>query len=175
MPAPVRSQAHLCMNATRRIQNYHGLPVGSAMIRTHDSGCIEPEFVPVASADGWQISNPPIFSMAPLRASLSIFDEAGGMEPLRAKSVKLTGFLEFLIEQIGSKKFSDHHAVGPECTWRAIVDPGARASETVTPRTYRRWCEMRFSRTERDPRRTGAAVQHVPRSLAIRADSAPHQ
>lgn len=67
---------------------------------------LEPEFVPVASADGWQISNPPIFAMAPLRASLSIFLEAGGMEPLRAKSTKLTGYLEFLIEQIGSKKFS---------------------------------------------------------------------
>src|SRR6184192_36559 len=67
---------------------------------------LEPEFVPVASADGWQISNPPIFSMAPLRASLSVFDEAGGMEPLRAKSIKLTGYLEFFIEQIGSKKFS---------------------------------------------------------------------
>src|SRR6267143_237028 len=67
---------------------------------------LEPEFVPVASADGWQISNPPILSMAPLRASLSIFQEAGGMEPLSAKSMKLTGYLEFLIEQIGSKKFS---------------------------------------------------------------------
>jgi kynureninase len=67
---------------------------------------LEPEFVPVASADGWQISNPSIFSMAPLRASLAVFDEAGGMEPIRAKSVQLTGYLEFLIEQIGSKKFS---------------------------------------------------------------------
>src|SRR5881397_3399924 len=59
---------------------------------------LEPDFIPVASADGWQISNPPIFSMAPLRPSLSIFDEAGGMEPLRAKSVKLTGYLQFLLE-----------------------------------------------------------------------------
>ena len=67
---------------------------------------LEPEFVPVSSADGWQISNPPIFSMAPLRASLSIFDEAGGMGPLREKSIKLTAYLEFLIQRIGSKKFS---------------------------------------------------------------------
>ena len=67
---------------------------------------LEPEFVPVPSADGWQISNPSIFAMAPLRASLSLFQEAGGMEPLRAKSKKLTGYLEFLIEQISSKKIS---------------------------------------------------------------------
>jgi len=66
---------------------------------------LEPEFIPVPSADGWQISNPPIFSMAPLRASLAIFDEAGGMEPLRGKSVKLTGYLQFLLEQNSSKRF----------------------------------------------------------------------
>src|SRR5436309_4104903 len=80
---------------------------------------LEPEFIPVPSADGWQISNPPIFSMAPLRASLAIFDEAGGMEPLRAKSIKLTGYLEFLLEQIGSKKFST----------MTPADPSARGAQ----------------------------------------------
>jgi kynureninase len=67
---------------------------------------MEREFIPVASADAWQVSNPPIFSMAPLLASLSIFDEADGMEKLRAKSVKLTGYLEFLLKGSGSQRFT---------------------------------------------------------------------
>jgi kynureninase len=80
---------------------------------------LEPEFVPVPCADGWQISNPPILAMAPLRASLAIFDEAGGMGPLRAKSIRLTGYLEFLIGQIGSRKFS---LITP-------ADPNARGAQ----------------------------------------------
>jgi kynureninase len=67
---------------------------------------LEPEFIPVASADGWQISNPPIFSMAPLQASLAVFDEAGGMEPLREKSKTLTDYLEFLLAAAGSDRFT---------------------------------------------------------------------
>lgn len=67
---------------------------------------LEPEFIPVASADGWQISNPPIFSMAPLRASFALFDEAGGMKPLREKSKRLTGYLQFLLERAGANRFT---------------------------------------------------------------------
>ena len=97
---------------------------------------LESEFVPVPSADGWQISNPPIFSMAPLRASLSIFHEAGGMEPLRAKSMKLTGYLEFLIEQIGSKKFSvitpaDPKARGAQLSIQAHEHPKQLHEELI--------------------------------------------
>jgi kynureninase len=52
-------------------------------------------------AEGWQLSNPPILSMAAIKASLDMFAEVG-MEALRTKSEKLTGYFEFLINQIDS-------------------------------------------------------------------------
>jgi len=60
---------------------------------------LEAEFVPREGADGWQVSNPPILAMAPVRASLDIFDEVG-MAALRAKSERLTGYLQYLHNQV---------------------------------------------------------------------------
>ena len=55
----------------------------------------------MSGAEGWQLSNPPILSMAAIKASLDIFDKVG-MSALLNKSKKLTGFFEYLIHEIAS-------------------------------------------------------------------------
>ncbi|MGH8532520.1 MAG: kynureninase [Gammaproteobacteria bacterium] len=78
------------------------------------------EFRPIPGAEGWQLSNPPILSLAAMRASLTVFSEAGGMGPLRKKSEALTGYLEFLLQ--------------------AML---AETVETITPReACRRGCQL---------------------------------
>ena len=64
-----------------------------------------PNFRPISGAEGWQLSNPSIISLAALRASMNIFQEAG-IERLRAKSVTLTSYLEFLLNQKMRSSFS---------------------------------------------------------------------
>lgn len=60
-----------------------------------------PEFNAVPTADAWSLSNPPIMALTPVRVSLEIFDRAT-MPGLRAKSQRLTGYLQSLLDAIGS-------------------------------------------------------------------------
>ena len=95
---------------------------------------MRPEFVPRRGADGWQVSNPPILSMAPLLASLAIFDEAG-LEALRVRSERLTAYLLTLIDGQGS-----------------------RGIEVITPRDpARRGCQISL-RVQENPRELASAL-----------------
>jgi kynureninase len=59
-----------------------------------------PEFEAEQGAAGWQLSTSPVMLLALHKAALDVFEQAGGIEPLRKKSVPLTGYLEFLIGEI---------------------------------------------------------------------------
>lgn len=61
-----------------------------------------PGFKPMQGAQGWQLSNAPVFSMACCKASMDIFDEVG-MERLEAKSLLLTNYMEFVLNDISSR------------------------------------------------------------------------
>lgn len=60
------------------------------------------DFDQLPGAEGWQLSNPPILSMAAIRASLDVIQEAG-FDKLCEKSKVLTGYFEFLINQLNNK------------------------------------------------------------------------
>lgn len=66
---------------------------------------MDADFRPMLGAEGWQLSNPPILALAALRASMEIFAEAS-MNRLRAKSISLTAYMEFLLNEPPAGKFS---------------------------------------------------------------------
>lgn len=63
------------------------------------------KFFPINTAEGWQLSNPPILSLAAIRASLSVFDEVG-MDKLVIKSKKLTDYLLYLLNTIDTDRIN---------------------------------------------------------------------
>ncbi|MDG2012312.1 MAG: kynureninase [Pirellulaceae bacterium] len=68
----------------------------------HDKGTrfkMKNEFKAIPTAEGWQLSNPPILSLAAIRAALDVFKEAGGMSPLIGKSTLLTQYLDVQLRQ----------------------------------------------------------------------------
>ena len=67
---------------------------------------MEKEFMPLETAEAWQMSNAPVLSMAAHRASIDIFEEVG-MDALVLKAEKLTGYLEFIIDDINKVLLRD--------------------------------------------------------------------
>ncbi len=74
---------------------------------------MKPEFEPMATADAWQLSNPPVLSLAPYLASLQLFDEVG-METLIHKQKKLTAYLEFVLKEVDKQVESTFEIITPK-------------------------------------------------------------
>jgi kynureninase len=64
---------------------------------------MEPDFVPRPGAEGWAVSTPSVLAFAPLRASLEQFDRVG-LDSLRARSQRLTGYLEELLDEVARSR-----------------------------------------------------------------------
>ena len=82
---------------------------------------MEPLFDPIEGANGWQISNLPILSMAPYLASVKMFDEIG-MDALVEKRDRLTAYLEFILHEIDAEVKSSFEIITPS-------NPGERACQ----------------------------------------------
>jgi kynureninase len=94
---------------------------------------LQPQFVAHVGADGWQLSNPPILAMAPLRASLALFDRAG-MPALRAKSERLTSYLLYLLDRLSPQPFevlTPHAALQRGSQISLIIHESPRALQTA--------------------------------------------
>ena len=89
-----------------------------------------PEFEPIPTAEGWQLSNAPIFSMAVHKASLDIFEEAG-FENLLAKGRKLSNYLLFVLDEINA---SQKHKVIEVITPRHKKEKGCQISMLMLER-----------------------------------------
>ena len=73
---------------------------------------MEQNFNPIEAADGWQISNLPILSLAPYLASVALFDEIG-MDKLILKRNKITSYLEFILKEIDTEINGNFEIITP--------------------------------------------------------------
>ncbi|WP_121811893.1 kynureninase [Mucilaginibacter kameinonensis] len=82
-----------------------------------------PGFDPEAGAAGWQVSTAPILLLALFKASMAVFDDAGGLDILREKSLRLTAYLEFLIHEINKQQEEEVYSI------ITPADPAARGCQ----------------------------------------------
>jgi len=89
---------------------------------------LDSDFAPQPGADGWQVSNPPILALVPVRASLAIYDEVG-VDALRAKSACLTSWLAHLLAENRSARFQVITPANPQergCQLSLLIHERAR-------------------------------------------------
>jgi len=97
---------------------------------------MEREFAPLRGAEGWQLSNPPILSLAPLAASLELFASAGPRR-LRRKSERLTRYLEWLLTtELGDRVriLTPRDPARRGCHLAVQFDPAPRKAHAFTAR-----------------------------------------
>ena len=107
---------------------------------------METTFDPAPTVDSWQISNPPVFGMAPLRGSLEVFESAGGVEALRVKSQRQVAYMD-----------------------RLLADVIGDRSESITPVPFeQRGCQFALRIT--DPAHPGQEVQTKLEEAGVACD-----
>lgn len=74
---------------------------------------MKPEFEPMENADAWQVSNPPVLSLAPYLASLEMFEEVG-METLISKRKLIVAYLEFILQEIDKETEGSFEIITPK-------------------------------------------------------------
>ena len=92
---------------------------------------MENEFHAMPTAEGWQLSNPPILSLAAIRASLDVFQRAGGMKPLTEKSRRLT---QFFADQLTKRLANQIEIITPPergCQLSLKIKKGKMSSRDV--------------------------------------------
>lgn len=104
------------------------------------------DFDPMPTVESWQISNAPVLAMASLRASLDVFDEAGGMGPLRAKSERQIDYLDHLLDKVLGDRIAS-------LTPRPMAERGCQYALRVT-----------------DPRFEGQAVHTALEAAGVACD-----
>ncbi|RZK72740.1 MAG: kynureninase [Pedobacter sp.] len=86
---------------------------------------MEKGFVPENGADGWQVSCTQVMPMALYHASLQIFEQAGFIDNLRKKSIDLTNYLEYVINEVNKELIADQYKI---ITPKNSEDRGAQLS-----------------------------------------------
>ncbi|WP_297796195.1 kynureninase [uncultured Eudoraea sp.] len=96
---------HLAQDKITRFEGWWGTKKESRFL-------MKKEFEPIATADAWQLSNPPVLALAPYLASLTLFEEVG-MSALIQKRDKIVSYLEFILHEIDKEVESSFEIITP--------------------------------------------------------------